>query len=256
MKVDRLAIVGVLNGLPTQDLETEASAYALLQKHSKSYPAVPWMLQLVKLGPTRGAQDWNADEDTLETGQAMGWGGQHGKLGVYVLAHGSLDGLSGIIDEAKFYVMLKRLDLLSVSKLCLVACMAAAETVVEGNVIGNPSTLSRLCQYLGENGRNCKPVMAGWQSFVTVVNAELFNASSAGSKPMTLGTYVNKRSSGAVLDPSPYEGKKAINGPRSAAILASNPISNNCNEKRFYVYADGVTRVANKDWTDKPGGRI
>lgn len=254
MRVDRLAIVGVMTDNPVQDKETEAGAYALLQKYRDRYPDMPWTLQFVKLGATKGANEWNAQEDKVTDGQSIGFDQAMGSLGVYVFAHGSMAGLAGVVDEAKFYVMLKHLKLLSVKKLCLIACVSAGEPIKDGNVVGNPSTLWRLCQYLGQEGRECRPVMAGWNSFVTVVNDEMFKTNKEDTKPMTLGDWKTKNAKKrGVLDPGQFIGKKAVEGPRGKPekILASNPLSDSNTKKLFYLYKDGAMRVAYKDWTDK-----
>ena len=254
MRVDRLAIVGVMTGNPVQDRETEAGAYALLQKYMDRFPDNPWTLQFVKLGATKGAGEWNAQEDGITGGQSSGFEQSAGSLGVYVLAHGSMAGLAGVVDEAKFYVMLKHLKLLSVRKLCLIACVSAGEAIKDGHVVGNPSTLWRLCQYLGEQGRDCRPVMAGWSSFVTVVNDEMFKKDKGDTKPMTLGEWKTKNAKDrGVLDPAGFIGKKAVDGPRGKPekILASNPLSESSKKKLFYMYKDGAMRVAYEDWTDK-----
>jgi hypothetical protein len=161
-------------------------------------------------------------------------------------------GLEGVVDEAKFYVMLKHFNLLTVQKLCLIACCGGLEALDrQGQVVGNPSVLRRLCEYLGTQG--CTPKMAGWKSFVTVVNEAMFKTSAEDTKPFELGSYSKARKSGALVDPEEHRGRKAIDGPRSAKILASNPLSENTTKtKVFYTYQDGATRVAYQDWTDKP----
>jgi hypothetical protein len=251
MRVDRLAIIGVMNEHDVQNNETEAGAYGLLGKYTGTYPDMPWTLQFVKLGATPQATEWDPQEDKEISGQSVGFDRSEGSLGVYVLAHGSLAGLSGVVDAAKFCVMLKHFDLLSVKKLCLIACVSAGEPIIDGNVVGNPSTLWKLCQYLGAQG--CRPVMAGWNSFVTVVSEEMFKKNKEDTKPMTLGEWKSK-SDKAILNPKTSVGKKAVDGPRGSPkkILASNPLSENKEKKKlFYMYKDGAMRVAYADWTDK-----
>ncbi|MBB6096227.1 hypothetical protein HNQ60_005149 [Povalibacter uvarum] len=251
MRVGRLAIIGVLTGEEVKDKETEEGAYALLGRCTERSPNMEWTLKFVRLGGTPGAQAWNPQEDKETGGQASGYfENSPADLGVYVLAHGSMAGLAGVVDVEKFYVMLQHFGLLSLRKLCLIACVSAGEAIVEGVVHGNPSTLYKICKYMGEKG--CKPVMAGWNSFVTVVNTEMFGKSEADGKPFLLGTATaSVKKNKGLLDPADHAGRKALDGPRTAKILASNPASKSSAKKLFYVFKDGATRVTHADWTDK-----
>jgi len=254
MKVQRLAIIGVMGNDTTRNKETEEGAWALLGKYQQRSPDMPYTLQFVQLGTTRDADDWlPAEDQVLPRGMAMDFPHKPGVLGVYVLAHGSLAGLDGVVDEAKFHAMLKHFKLLSVSKLCLVACCGALEGFVQGHVVGNPSVLRRLCEHLGSKG--CTPKMAEWSAFVTVVNDSLFRkVKEDNTKPMALGPYQTKNAKNKILlDPSAHSGRKALNSPsnRSALILSANPLSGKAEQKIYYAYQDGATRITHTDWTQQ-----